>query len=239
MSPTNIAVVASTEPVERSRNRKPGSGRPGQPRRKPQMSPIPNIRLIESGIVAARHGSGELQWTDHEYEQLCFDLLQERQTGQIRSASQARKAPLPIQTCTTTELRLPDRTANDEPTEYQYDSGLFHRQRTVSAELPEAKRWCGQFTCAYIEVINGKRGIKQIERWLDERTSRQVKSEVAHRTRWQPKNFTIFSLHVSEPTDSVIEGSCVLKSDENYYVMTFRFEGWDRRWMCTHLRIHA
>lgn len=237
MSPTTASHDTRPETTKRQPTRKPGSGRPGQSRRKPKMSVIPNIRLIESGTMTVSRGSRRPHWSNHEYEQLCFDLLHEQRLD--GPYSESRDDVSPTQTRMTTELRLPDRTASNQPKKHLYETDTFKRQRTSSAHLPDAKRWSSQFTCAYIEVLGGRRPIRQIERWLDERMTRQVKSEVNYRLAHQPRNFTIYSLHVSEPIDSVIEGSCLLRTDDKYHVMTFRFEGWDGRWMCTHLRIHA
>lgn len=235
-----IAISASmNEAATSDKVRKPGSGRPGVPRRKPHLSPIPRISLVSPTTTEAGIHPGSPQWRDREYEQLCFDLLHEQRTNQAAPKGTASTESVPALTGSVAELRLPDRTATATPADYCYDSDLFRRQRTSSADLPDAKRWCSQFTCAYIEVLNGKRGFKQIERWLEERISRQVQSEIAPTPRRRPRRLSIHSLHVSEPIDSVIEGSCLLKTNTKYRSMTFRFEGWDGKWMCTHLRIHA
>ena len=222
----------ATKPKQARRGRPPGS------RRKVELTQIPRVRLIPAPRVtnSAQHGSSK--WSNSEYEQLCFDLLQ----GDTRSGdSQKRPVPLkPESRLVPANPALLDR-ARPSRGKYNRDGGYFNRQRSASNELPDPKTWCSQFTCAYIEVLNGRRGVQQIERWLTERITRQVRAEatppVGKRAADSPK-LSIRSLHVSEPIDSVIEGSCVVHTGSKFRAMTFRFEGWDGKWMCTHLRIH-
>lgn len=220
----------------------PSSGEPrrkrGRPRRSEQKTAetrLPRISLVTP--PSSRYGYLGT-WDDSEYEQLCFDLLHEQAgagapQGAAATANATEHADHPQPT------QVLDRIAPAGFSQHSYDTDFFYRQRTSSSALPGAKRWSSQFTCAYVEVLNGRRGTKQIERWLTSRISRQVRSDILRKSRQSQSSISIHSLHVSEPLDSVIEGSCVVRENSAFKAMTFRFEGWDGKWICTHLRIHA
>lgn len=209
---------------------------------------LPRIQLVRPTRTSPNPTA---LWDSQEYEQLCFDLLQEAEAAKGTENSDGtnfENRQLAILDTTTDSSRsqvstriratIPDRTIPPGPRDNNLDPHYFRRQRTTSQTLPSAKKWCGQFTCAYVEILNGNRPLRQLERWLSLGVAQHVKSEIIRISRNSQFSLQVHSLHVSEPTDSVIEGSCVVKENQSFKAMTFRFEGWDNKWICTHLQLH-
>lgn len=109
----------------------------------------------------------------------------------------------------------------------------FAPQPSSLEELPEIERWTLSYVIQVIEILFGRRSLQQIARSTHRHTYNSIASRIGS-IREVPK---IKSIHRGQPIEGVIEVTVVLRFKERVRAMALRFEGVDRRWLCTELEL--
>lgn len=100
-------------------------------------------------------------------------------------------------------------------------------------DLPNLERWTLLYLICVIEILAGRRPIQQIAR----STHRFTYNEIAARVgaiREVPK---VRKIHRDQPIEGVVEVAMTLSFKERVRVLAARFEGIDKRWVCTEFRL--
>jgi len=117
----------------------------------------------------------------------------------------------------------------------------FGPQRTPRALLPEPKPWAGRLVQAIVEVTGGLRPVGQLVRWTTTEVYESVQRRItrATMTNRAPGRISEFvrSVHVSEPSDGIVEVSAVVQRGDRCGAIALRLEGVDGRWQCTALQV--
>jgi hypothetical protein len=100
-------------------------------------------------------------------------------------------------------------------------------------DLPEIERWTLAFLIQVIEIIVGRRSLQQIARSAHRYTFNSISKKIGS-FREIPR---IRSIHRSQPIEGVIEMNVVLLFKDRARALVARFEGVDKRWICTELEI--
>jgi len=109
----------------------------------------------------------------------------------------------------------------------------FAPEPTPLSELPDIERWTQFYLISVLEILAGRRPLHQIAR----NTHRFTYNSIANRIgtiRDLPK---IKSIHRHQPIEGVIEMTTVLVFKSRVRALITRFEGVDRRWLCTELEL--
>jgi hypothetical protein len=111
-----------------------------------------------------------------------------------------------------------------------FDPG-FAPMPSDPADLPEPERWTLAYVVSVIEILLGRRQLRQIARMTHRYTFNSIASQVG-KLKVQPK---IKKIHRSYPIAGVIEVVVTLVFPERVRALIARFEGVDGRWLCTEL----
>ena len=98
-------------------------------------------------------------------------------------------------------------------------------------DLPDIDQWVSRYVLSVIEVWSGKRAPMQLARWSHKKVYEVVLSSIRSRSAL-PK---IRNIYISQPIDGVAEVTVTLRYDERVRSLVLRFEGVDKRWLCTEL----
>lgn len=108
----------------------------------------------------------------------------------------------------------------------------FDAQPTSRSELPDARQWSMRIVHALVEVVNGRRPVSQLTRWLTPEVLSQVQGLVA---KTAMPTLHVRSINVHETDDGVAELSAVFGTPNRIYALALRLEGLDGRWRATAL----
>jgi|AACY02.15.fsa_nt_gi hypothetical protein len=111
-----------------------------------------------------------------------------------------------------------------------FDTG-FAPKPTSPEFLPEPTKFTLAYLVSVIEVILGKRQLRQIAR----NTHRFVFDSIASQIGKFPELPKIQRIYRSYPIEGVIEVVATLKFNRRIRALAMRFEGVDGRWLCTEL----
>jgi hypothetical protein len=111
-----------------------------------------------------------------------------------------------------------------------FDTG-FAPKPTSPELLPEPTKFTLAYLVSVIEVILGKRQLRQIAR----NTHRFVYDSIASKIGKFPELPKIQRIYRSYPIEGVIEVVATLKFKARIRALVMRFEGVDGRWLCTEL----
>lgn len=101
------------------------------------------------------------------------------------------------------------------------------------ADLPNIERWTLMYVVSAIEALSGRRSIQQIARSTHRYTYNSLLQKIGT-LKEVPK---IRKFHRHEPIEGVIEITVTLVFKERVRVLAARFEGVDRKWLCTEFEI--
>ena len=104
---------------------------------------------------------------------------------------------------------------------------------TSPDELPEINRWTLAYVMSVIEILAGRRSLLQISRSTHRFTYNTIAAKIGM-LRDLPK---IRRIHRHEPIEGVVEVTVTLNFKERVRVLVARFEGVDRKWLCTEFEI--
>jgi hypothetical protein len=100
---------------------------------------------------------------------------------------------------------------------------------TPQDQLPEIKEWTRQFLIRLIEISATRRSPHQLARWCHRATFQKVLA-MTKEFDSLPK---LRKIYIREPLESVIEVAATISYQSRVRVITVRFEGLDKRWLCT------
>lgn len=105
----------------------------------------------------------------------------------------------------------------------------FSPTPTPQEELPEISSWVRQFTVRLLEILSARRSPHQLARWTHRATFNTLLTKT--------KSFTlppkIIRVHLRQPLESLAEVTVILQYQSRTRALVMRFEGVDRRWLCT------
>lgn len=113
-----------------------------------------------------------------------------------------------------------------------FDNG-FAPVPTSPDELPEPERFTLAYIVSVIEVMLGKRQLRQIAR----NTHRFVYNSISNRIGTLTDPPKIQRIHRSYPIVGAIEVVVTLKFSKRIRALVTRFEGVDGRWLCTEFEL--
>ena len=139
-------------------------------------------------------------------------------------ANKRKFEPLPVQSA---RLYLVPSNFGEE-----YEPG-FEPVPTSASELPELHTWTMKFAVSVIEIWAGRRQPAQ----LISRFHRHTYMELLKQVGSQKEIGRIRTIHQSEPLDGICESTVTVRYGDRLRAMVIRFEGVDKRWLCTELRL--
>jgi hypothetical protein len=99
-------------------------------------------------------------------------------------------------------------------------------------DLPEITSWVKRYVVGVVEIWANKRPAMQLARWSHRKVFKQLTS---------PSQIgvgaKIRKIYISQPIEGVIEGTVTLQIGNRVRSLSLRFEGVDKRWLCTELII--
>lgn len=101
------------------------------------------------------------------------------------------------------------------------------------SDLPEIERWTLTFLIQVIEIMAGRRPLQQVAR----STHRFTYNSLAKKIGAVDELPKIRSIHRNQPIEGVVELTAVLIFKKRVRALVARFEGVDRRWLCTELEL--
>ncbi len=107
------------------------------------------------------------------------------------------------------------------------------RQPSHRSELPELTDWVGKYVVSVVEIYGGKRPIQQLARWSHRLTYAEIGKNVGS---WKPLP-KIRKIYISEPLEGIAEVTVTLRFEDRVRSLALRFEGVEKRWMCTKLQL--
>lgn len=114
----------------------------------------------------------------------------------------------------------------------EYDPDFAPNPSPLS-DLPNIERWTLTYIVSVIEIWAGRRSIQQVARTTHRFTYNHIASKVGC-IREVPK---IIRVHRNQPIEGVVESVVTLAFKERVRVLVARFEGVDRKWLCTECEI--
>jgi len=100
-------------------------------------------------------------------------------------------------------------------------------------ELPDLFQWSENFVIAVIEVWSGRRSALQLSR----NCHRSVVNKIIEQGKNLNQSCQIRKLYTNQPIEGVIEVVVTLRVKDRVRSLTLRFEGVDKRWICTDLNL--
>jgi len=101
------------------------------------------------------------------------------------------------------------------------------------SELPNIERWTLTYVVSALEILAGKRSPQQLARSTHRFTYNSLLRRIGSTTE-VPK---IRRVHRNQPIEGVIEVNVTLVFKERVRALVARFEGVDRKWLCTEFEI--
>ena len=101
------------------------------------------------------------------------------------------------------------------------------------SELPNIERWTLTYVVSALEILAGKRSPQQLARSTHRFTYNSLLRRIDSSTE-VPK---IRRVHRNQPIEGVIEDNVTLVFKERVRALVARFEGVDRKWLCTEFEI--
>jgi hypothetical protein len=100
-------------------------------------------------------------------------------------------------------------------------------------ELPDINEWSESFVITIIEIWSGRRGVMQ----LANNCHRSVIQKLIKEGKELDNSCRIRKIYLNQPIEGVIEAAITLRIKERVRSLILRFEGVDKRWVCTELNL--
>lgn len=113
-----------------------------------------------------------------------------------------------------------------------YDAD-FAPNPTPLIDLPNIERWTLTYVVSVLEILAGRRSVQQLSRSTHRFTYNSLLRRIGS-LREIPK---IRKFHRKQPIEGVVEVVVTLVFSDRIRVLVARFEGVDRRWLCTEVEI--
>ena len=101
------------------------------------------------------------------------------------------------------------------------------------SELPDSYAWSKSFVIAVLEVWAGRRSVMQ----LAKNSHRSVISKILSQGKTLSEICQIRRIYINQPIEGVIETTVTLSIKNRVRSLILRFEGIDKKWICTELRL--
>jgi hypothetical protein len=98
-------------------------------------------------------------------------------------------------------------------------------------ELPDLYSWSKSFIIVVIEIWSGRRSVMQ----LAKNCHRSVMNKIIEQRKTLNIECQISKIYVSQPIEGVMEVTVTLKIKNRVRSLILRFEGVDKKWICTEL----
>jgi hypothetical protein len=99
------------------------------------------------------------------------------------------------------------------------------------AELPDLYSWSKSFIIVVIEVWSGRRSVMQ----LAKNCHRSVMNKIIEQQKTLNIECQIRKIYISQPIEGVLEVTVTLEIKNRVRSLILRFEGVDKKWICTEL----
>jgi len=99
------------------------------------------------------------------------------------------------------------------------------------SELPDSYTWSKSFVIAVLEVWAGRRSVMQLAR----NSHRSVLSKITSQGKTLNEVCQIRRIYINQPIEGVIETTVTLSIKNRVRSLILRFEGIDKKWICTEL----
>ena len=109
---------------------------------------------------------------------------------------------------------------------------IFGPQPSALTELPDVNTWSKSFVIGLIEIWAGKRPAMQIARSCHRSVHSKLQNYGKSLASDLPK---IRKIYIAQPIEGVIESTVTLRIKDRVRSLILRFEGVDKRWICTEL----
>lgn len=109
----------------------------------------------------------------------------------------------------------------------------FAPEPTSARDLPELQGWTERFAHSIVEIWAGRRSPRQVESLCHHR----IFSELVRQSGSQKEIGHIRKIHIQEPLDGICEATITIRYEDRLQAMLVRFEGIDKRWLCTVLTL--
>lgn len=109
---------------------------------------------------------------------------------------------------------------------------IFGRQPSALSDLPNVESWSKAFVVGLVEIWSGKRPPMQIARSCHRNVHSKLITYGKSFSSDLPK---IRKIYLTQPIEGVIEGTVTLRIKDRVRSLILRFEGVDKRWICTEL----
>ena len=109
----------------------------------------------------------------------------------------------------------------------------FAPQPTSASELPDLQSWTLRFGVSVLEIWAAKRQPAQLARWCHH----TIYTDLVKKVGSQKTVGRIRKLYKCEPLDGISESTLTIRFDDRVRSLAIRFEGVDRRWLCTSLTL--
>ena len=100
-------------------------------------------------------------------------------------------------------------------------------------DLPNINEWSESFIITIIEIWSGRRGVMQ----LANNCHRSVINKLIKQGKELDNSCRIRKIYLNQPIEGVIEAAVTLRIKERVRSLILRFEGVDKRWVCTELNL--
>ena len=100
-------------------------------------------------------------------------------------------------------------------------------------DLPDINEWSESFIITIIEIWSGRRGVMQ----LANNCHRSVINKLIKQGKELDNTCRIRKIYLNQPIEGVIEATVTLRIKERVRSLILRFEGVDKRWVCTELNL--
>lgn len=114
----------------------------------------------------------------------------------------------------------------------EYDAE-FAPEPTSASELPDIKELTIKFAHNIVEIWAGKRAAQQVQSMCHHR----VFADVNRKSGSLNKVGRIRKIRVTQPLDGISESTVTVRFGDRLRVIAIRFEGLDKKWLCTSLTL--
>ena len=104
---------------------------------------------------------------------------------------------------------------------------------TSASDLPDLNIWILKFGISVLEIWASRRSPTQLSRWCHQ----SIYSELVRGVGTVNEVGKIRKLYRCEPLDGISEATLTVKFEKRVRALVLRFEGVDKRWLCTSLTL--
>ena len=109
----------------------------------------------------------------------------------------------------------------------------FAPEPTSAHDLPDLVEWCTNCARNIVEIYAGRRSPTPLTKQFNHR----IFNELIKKSGSEKEVGRIRKLHISEPLDGICETTVTVRYGDRLRALIFRFEGVDKRWLCTALTL--